>query len=124
MRTRNVAALALVGALVVAACGLPLMVRAQREKCLERLLQVNEPLNCCIPMEYKLKPGDPIDQKAMPDYFRGRTLPRCPAGADYMIPFVAGGRPVCPRHGDLLAGVTNVRVLGSKPIYPAGYRHE
>lgn len=130
MRTLKFLALALVGASVVIVLSLPLWAKAQREKqrekCLQHLCEINEPLNCCIPMECKLKPGDPINQKVMhvTDYFRGGVIPRCPSGVDYMIPFVAGGRPVCPMHGDLLAGATNIKVFGSKPIYPAGFRHK
>jgi hypothetical protein len=128
MHTRKLAVLALAGALAVGAFGLPFLASRQREKqrrlCLEHLRQVNQPLNCCIPLENKLKPGDSFDPKLIFDYLKHGVVPHCPAGAEYAIPFVAGGRPVCPIHGDLLAGATNVEVLGPNPIYPAGFRHE
>jgi hypothetical protein len=92
---------------------------ARREKCLNNLLQINEPLNCCIPLERKLEAGAEIQKSDLLEYLRGGVLPRCPSGTEYRIAFVAGGRPVCPVHGDLLAGVTNVKVFGDKPIYPS-----
>jgi len=74
MRTRKLAVLALAGALAVGAFGLPFLARRQREKqrgmCLEHLRQVNQPLNCCIPLENKLKPGDSVDPKLIFDYLK------------------------------------------------------
>ena len=92
---------------------------ARREACVNNLLQINEPLNHCIPLEKGLKPGTAIQRSDLSQYLRGGVIPRCPSGAEYRIALVAGARPVCPVHGDLLAGVTNVRVFGDKPIYPS-----
>lgn len=94
-----------------------------RNACLSNLRQINQLLNCCLPMENKLKPGDPIDPRRLPDYLSRRVLPCCPSGAAYSIPYVAGGRAVCPKHGDLLASARGIEVYGPKPIYPAGFAH-
>jgi len=105
----------LMGTLALAGCRA--VESAQREVCLKNLLQINEPLNCCIPMEHRLKPGTEIQRSDLLLFCKDRVLPRCPSGVEYRIPLVAGGRPVCPVHGDLLAGVTNVTVFGDRPIY-------
>jgi len=74
-----------------------------RDLCLGNLRQIKQPLNCCIPLEKRLKPGDPIAAKDLADFMRNRVIPKCPSGVDYHIPLVAGGHPTCPYHGDLLA---------------------
>ena len=102
---------------ILALTGCRSVERAQREACLNNLLQINEPLNCCIPLEQGLKPGTAIQKSDLLLYLRDRALPRCPSGAEYRVALVAGGRPVCPVHGDLLAGATNAKVFGDRPIY-------
>jgi len=91
--------------------------KREQKKCLQYLLQVNEVLNCCVPLEKKMKPGDPIAPNDVLDFMKDRVLPRCPSGCKYLVPYVAGGRPVCPRHGDLLREVAQVNVFGSQAIY-------
>jgi hypothetical protein len=94
-----------------------LSAQSQRRACLNALRQINEPLNCCIPLERKLKAGDKIEPASLPDYFKGRILPQCPSGANFVFPYVAGARAICPKHGDLLATDPNVKCFGPKPIY-------
>jgi hypothetical protein len=74
-----------------------------RAICLGNLKQIEVPLTCCLPMEHKLKPGDPIAAKDLASFLPHGVIPKCPSGADYRIPLVAGGHPTCPYHGDLLA---------------------
>ena len=93
--------------------------RAQRRACLQNLVLINEALNYAIPLTREIKPGTEIPESVFLEYLHSGALPRCPSGTAYRIPFVAGGRPVCPVHGDLLARAANIHVLGDKPIYPA-----
>jgi hypothetical protein len=69
-------------------------------------------------MEQGLKLGTPIDRKLLPQYLLHGVVPRCPSGAEYSIPFVVGDHPTCPTHGDLLAGVKNLKKLPPEPIAP------
>src|SRR5450830_1744234 len=68
---------------------------SMRTACLNNLLMINEVLNCCFPMERGLQPGEQIDPKELILYFQGKVIPKCPSGAAYEIPFVAGGHPKC-----------------------------
>ena len=93
-----------------------------RRACLNNLFILNEPLNCCIPMEQGLQSGQPIDPKIFASYMKGNTIPTFPSGVRYEIPFVANGHPKCPYHGDLLYGIPNLG-LTTNFMIDGGIRH-
>jgi hypothetical protein len=98
--------------LIVAAGGLLMYRRTQvrelwKKQCRNNLLGIAEPLHCCIPREKGLKPGDPIQPEEVATCILGGKIPKCPSGCEYNIPFVAGGHPTCPYHGDLLRASPN-----------------
>jgi len=77
---------------------------AQKKHCLNNLKQIDQVVNCCIPMEQRLSVGTMIPLDEFTNYMK-HGLPRCLSGVGYAVPPV-GSHPVCPVHGNLLG--TNV----------------
>lgn len=75
-----------------------------RDQCYQNILEIHEPMNCCIPMVNNLSIGAPLDPLEVVKYIKGGKLPKCPSGAKYQIQwFVGGAPPTCPYHGVLIS---------------------
>lgn len=116
MKRRIKAILVMVAVAAIVAVGLPAFLRAravsQRNGCIESLRQLTCPMTCCMPMEKGLKDGDKLDPKEVCQYFKGGTMPVCPAGGTYDVTWVVGGpTPKCSVHGDVFWDLYHVKTL-------------
>ena len=118
MKRSTVIGLAIVALVAV---GLPVFLHerkaAQRNACLNNLRQLTAPMECCVPLAYRLKAGDRLDPKLVCQYIKGNTMPVCPAGGTYIVDWTVGGKlPKCSCHGDLQGtsgGDANLEVPGA-----------
>lgn len=75
-----------------------------REQCYYHMLEIHDPMCCCIPMSRNLSPGAPLKERDVVTFIKGGKLPKCPSGAEYHIEWVVGGTPpTCPYHGVLIS---------------------
>lgn len=119
MKKRLIVGAILIAAIVAVATPLVLRWRTVklRNLCANQLRQIYAPMSCCVPMEFGLSVGDPLDPKAVGQYIKGASIPRCPCGPEYDIVWKVGGpRPSCPYHGNLI-GTEEEHIGTNAPNY-------
>ena len=92
-------------AVLLVVCGKCRCVQSQRWKaaCLHNLRMIDAAMRSCA-LEIDANRGDTLPLAKLVPYIKGRALPKCPSGVDYVVPPV-GESPTCPYHGNLLAEV-------------------
>jgi hypothetical protein len=86
--------------------------RRQRSACLNNIRQLVAPMTCCVPLERRLRDGDPLNPTNVLEYIKGQAMPTCPAGGTYIVTWIVGAsNPVCSFHGDLIWETEHVRTL-------------
>lgn len=91
-----------------------------RERCLQNLRMIDASMEC-LAIEKGIHENEPFPIKTLAELVRPFVkdsrilspisgLPRCPTGAEYIIP-LAGDPAVCPYHGNLLLKAGGLGIL-------------